>query len=66
MKEFQVSQQKDVIDELMSHLKNGVMGLTMAEDWHYRREGNFIYFTLKEGRTPRLDVILWFGYLTNN
>ena len=30
------------------------------------RIGSFIYFKLKEGHTPKLDVILWFGYLTNN
>lgn len=66
MKEFKFSQEKSIIDEMMSHLKNGHMGWAMAADWEYKREGNTIYFTLKEGREPKLDVILWFGYLTNS
>ena len=66
MTEFKVFQQTSVIDDLMSHLKNGVMGMAMARDWDYERKGNFVYFKLKPRHEMKLDVIFWLGYFTSD
>ncbi|GGG47197.1 hypothetical protein [Epilithonimonas arachidiradicis] len=64
--EFKIFQQSDIIDDFMTHLLNGSMGIAMARDWFYRREGNTIIFTLKPGHTPKLDVLIWFGFYTRD
>lgn len=64
MTEFTLSQQKDIIDDIIDHLENGMMGLAIARDWNYQREGNIINFKLKEGHTVNLETIFWFGYFT--
>ncbi len=63
--EFEIFQQTDIIDNLMSHLENGTMGMALARDWDYERKGNFVYFKLKPGHTIKLDVLFWFGFFTN-
>lgn len=64
--EFKIFQQTDIIDDLMSHLENGGMGLAMAADWDYERIENVVYFKLKPGHEIKLDVLFWFGFFTNN
>lgn len=66
MKNFKITQQTDIIDDLMEHLINGMMGIAMAHDWDYERSGNTIHFNLKEGHEMKLDVIFWLGYFTNS
>ncbi len=64
--EFKIFQQTDIIDDFMSHLVNGSMGIAIAQDWDFCREGNTIFFTLKPGHVPKLDVLIWFGFFTKN
>lgn len=66
MKEFTISQQTDIIDAVMEHLENGMMGIAVAKDWDYQRKGNTVSFKLKEGHEINLDVIFWFGYFTKD
>ncbi|MPS73992.1 MAG: hypothetical protein E2590_12730 [Chryseobacterium sp.] len=63
--EFKIFQQTDIIDNLMSHLTEGIMGMTIANDWDYERIDNVVYFKLKPGGKIQLDVIFWFGFFTN-
>lgn len=63
--EFKIFQQTDIIDNLMSHLENGMMGIAMVNDWDYERIGNTVYFKLKPDGEIKLDVLFWFGYFTN-
>ncbi len=64
--EFKIFQQSDVIDDFMTHLANGSMGLAVAQDWDYHRNGNTIFFKLKSGHKPKLDVLIWFGFFTKD
>ncbi|OPB87827.1 hypothetical protein [Elizabethkingia occulta] len=66
MTEFTISQSSSVIDEFVIHLENGHMGAAMLRNWDYKREGNHLYFTLKEGGKIILSDLVWFGYITNN
>lgn len=66
MKEFKITQQANIIDDIMEHLVDGSMGRAMARDWDYERIGNTITFKLKEGHEINLDVIFWFGYFTKD
>lgn len=65
MNEFKINAQDYIIDDVISHIKNGHMGMAFAKDWEYIRKGNTLYFTLKKGGEVKPDVIFWFGYLTN-
>lgn len=65
MEEFKINAQSYIIDDILSHIKNGHMGMAFANDWNYVRKGNTLYFTLKENGKVDLSVIFWFGYLTN-
>ncbi|MCT4238451.1 hypothetical protein [Elizabethkingia anophelis] len=66
MKEFKISQSESIINDIVTHLKNGHMGAAILRNWKYKREGNTIYFNLKKDGIINLADILWFGYLTNN
>lgn len=65
MEEFKINAQSYIIDDILSHIKNGHMGMAFANNWNYVRKGNTLYFTLKENGKVDLSVIFWFGYLTN-
>lgn len=66
MKEFKISAQQHILDDILEHLSNGMMGQAIARDWDYELKNNIIFFTLKEGHEVQLDVIFWFGYLTKD
>lgn len=66
MKEFKINAQSDIIDDIISHLEGGSMGMAVARKFSYERKGDTLYFTLKPGQEPELSEIFWFGYLTNN
>lgn len=63
---FTISQQANIIDEVIEHLQDGTLGMAVARSWDYERKGNKITFTLKEGCSVDLETIFWFGYFTKD
>ncbi len=66
MEEFKINAQDYIIDDILSHIKNGHMGIAFANDWNVERKGDTLHFKLKEFGKIDLSVIFWFGYLTNS
>ena len=65
MDNFTLNAQDHIIEDILSHLKNGSMGQAVARKFNYNRVGNNLYFTLKPGEEVNLSELFWFGYLTN-
>ena len=63
---FKINAQSYIINNILSHIKNGHMGIAFAKNWNFERKGNTLYFSLKENGEVDLSVIFWFGYLTNS
>ncbi len=68
MNSFKINAQTHIIDEICEALENCHMGIAILHDWTMERK-NFeksstLYFTLKEGKEIKPDVLFWFGYFS--
>ena len=65
MEKFKINAQDYIIDDIISHLRNGSIGQAIARSWDYERKNNTLHFTLKEGAEVRLADLFWFGFHSN-
>lgn len=66
MEKFKINGQTSIIEKVVDAIESSVMGEAFKADWNIERidyeYGSTLYFSLKEGRTPQIDVVFWIGY----
>jgi hypothetical protein len=64
--EFKINGQTEIIDRVCEAIETSIMGADFKEDWNMERKdfvyGSTLYFSLKEGKEMKPDVIFWLGY----
>lgn len=64
MTNFSINGQDWLINDILDHLKNGIIGIAIAEAYDYKVIGETINFTLKPNKEVNPSLLFWFGFHT--
>lgn len=66
MKKFTITNQEDIINKIKDALENNMFGMAVARCWDYQIiSPRKIEFTLKKGKKPKYEDLVWFGYFSS-
>lgn len=65
---FKINAQTHIIDQIFETIETCTLGIAFKEDWNIERKdfeyGSTLYFSLKEGKELKPDLIFWIGYFS--